>query len=96
MTFLRLNYNKLSDDGIPPNGFNVSSILDLQLSHNQLTKIPPINAHLEHLHLDHNRIKSKCVSSAIHQEVIFLKWLLNFRKYLLKEEIKNVPCVIGK
>ncbi|PKU46733.1 keratocan [Limosa lapponica baueri] len=58
VTFLRLNYNKLSDDGIPPNGFNVSSILDLQLSHNQLTKIPPINAHLEHLHLDHNRIKS--------------------------------------
>ncbi|XP_066835154.1 keratocan [Anser cygnoides] len=58
VTFLRLNYNKLSDDGIPPNGFNVSSILDLQLSHNQLTKIPPINARLEHLHLDHNRIKS--------------------------------------
>ncbi|XP_074757578.1 keratocan [Athene noctua] len=58
VTFLRLNYNKLSDDGIPPNGFNVSSILDLQLSHNQLTKIPPINAQLEHLHLDHNRIKS--------------------------------------
>ncbi|XP_039559738.1 podocan-like [Passer montanus] len=58
VTFLRLNYNKLSDDGIPPNGFNVSSILDLQLSHNQLTKIPPINAHLEHLHLDHNKIKS--------------------------------------
>ncbi|RMC03457.1 hypothetical protein DUI87_20656 [Hirundo rustica rustica] len=58
VTFLRLNYNKLSDNGIPPNGFNVSSILDLQLSHNQLTKIPPINAHLEHLHLDHNKIKS--------------------------------------
>ncbi|CAM4468260.1 keratocan [Lepidochelys kempii] len=58
VTFLRLNYNKLSDDGIPPNVFNVSSILDLQLSHNQLTKIPPFSAHLEHLHLDHNRIKS--------------------------------------
>ncbi|XP_039359552.1 keratocan [Mauremys reevesii] len=58
VTSLRLNYNKLSDDGIPPNVFNVSSILDLQLSHNQLTKIPLFNAHLEHLHLDHNRIKS--------------------------------------
>ncbi|XP_019370399.1 PREDICTED: keratocan [Crocodylus porosus] len=58
VTFLRLNYNKLSDDGIPPNVFNVSSILDLQLSYNQLTKIPPISAQLEHLHLDHNRIQN--------------------------------------
>ncbi|XP_038612899.1 keratocan [Tachyglossus aculeatus] len=58
VTFLRLNYNKLSDAGLPPNGFNVSSILDLQLSHNQLTKVPRISPHLEHLHLDHNKIKS--------------------------------------
>uniref|UniRef100_A0A8D0G6Q4 Keratocan n=1 Tax=Sphenodon punctatus TaxID=8508 RepID=A0A8D0G6Q4_SPHPU len=58
LTFLRLNNNKLSDEGLPPMVFNVSSILDLQLSHNQLTTIPFITAHLEHLHLDHNRIKS--------------------------------------
>ncbi|XP_016083437.1 keratocan [Ornithorhynchus anatinus] len=58
VTFLRLNYNKLSDAGLPPNGFNVSSILDLQLSHNQLTKVPRISPRLEHLHLDHNKIKS--------------------------------------
>ncbi|XP_020862074.1 keratocan [Phascolarctos cinereus] len=58
VAFLRLNYNKLTDAGLPTSGFDVSSILDLQLSHNRLTKVPRISAHLEHLHLDHNRIRS--------------------------------------
>ena len=37
-------------------------MLDLQLSHNQLTEVPIIPPGLEHLHLDHNKIKSKSVS----------------------------------
>lgn len=59
VAFLRLNHNKLGSGGVPKNVFNVSSILDLQLSHNQLTEVPLIPAGLEHLHLDHNKIKSK-------------------------------------
>uniref|UniRef100_A0A9J7Z1Z6 Keratocan n=2 Tax=Cyprinus carpio carpio TaxID=630221 RepID=A0A9J7Z1Z6_CYPCA len=55
---LRLNRNKLANGGIPKNVFNLSSILDLQLSHNLLTEIPVISSGLEHLHLDHNKIKS--------------------------------------
>ncbi|KAI7791876.1 keratocan isoform X1 [Triplophysa rosa] len=55
---LRLNRNKLANGGIPKTVFNVSSILDLQLSYNQLTDMPIISPGLEHLHLDHNRIKS--------------------------------------
>ncbi|MEE6480318.1 hypothetical protein FKM82_012533 [Ascaphus truei] len=62
LAFLRLNYNKLSDAGIPANVFNVSSLLDLQLSYNDLTYVPLVNAYLERLHLDHNKIKSKCIS----------------------------------
>lgn len=88
VTFLRLNYNKLSDDGIPPNGFNVSSILDLQLSHNQLTKIPPINAHLEHLHLDHNKIKSKYYQCETLQNHLHFKCLLNNKNGLCDKVIK--------
>ena len=60
MAFLRLNFNKLDNGGLPKNIFNLSSILDLQLSHNQLTEIPLFPLGLEHLHLDHNKIKSKC------------------------------------
>ncbi|KAG8439555.1 hypothetical protein GDO86_005667 [Hymenochirus boettgeri] len=58
VNFIRLNYNKLSNTGIPANVFNVSSILDLQLSHNKLTFMPHVNGHLERLHLDHNEIKN--------------------------------------
>lgn len=58
VAFLRLNNNKLGSGGIPKNVFNVSSIMDLQLSHNQLTEVPSIPSGLEHLYLDHNNIKS--------------------------------------
>ncbi|OCT87547.1 keratocan [Xenopus laevis] len=58
ITFIQLNYNKLSDTGVPDNVFNVSSILDLQLSYNELTSVPIVNGHLERLHLDHNKIKN--------------------------------------
>ncbi|KAM9467448.1 keratocan isoform 2-T2 [Clarias gariepinus] len=58
ITFLRLNHNKITNGGIPKNVFNISSILDLQLSYNQLTVIPQISSGLQHLHLDHNKIKS--------------------------------------
>ncbi|KAJ8387018.1 hypothetical protein AAFF_G00161950 [Aldrovandia affinis] len=58
VAFLRLNYNKLGNGGLPKNVFNLSNILDLQLSHNQLTEVPPFPLSLEHLHLDHNKIKS--------------------------------------
>lgn len=59
MAFLRLNNNKLGSSGVPRAVFNISSILDLQLSHNQLTEIPIIPSGLEHLYLDHNKITSK-------------------------------------
>ncbi|KAK7886130.1 hypothetical protein WMY93_025751 [Mugilogobius chulae] len=58
VTFIRLNYNKLASSGVPKDVFNVSSILDLQLSHNQLTEVPLIPSGLEHLYLDHNKIST--------------------------------------
>ncbi|XP_028255429.1 keratocan [Parambassis ranga] len=63
VAFLRLNHNKLGSSGVPNDVFNVSSILDLQLSHNQLTEVPLIPSGLEHLYLDHNKIKSVSGSS---------------------------------
>ncbi|KAM4583137.1 prolargin [Fundulus diaphanus] len=58
LAFVRLNYNQLSDKGVPKAVFNMSSLLDLQLAHNQLTVVPLFNNHLEHLHLNHNSIES--------------------------------------
>ena len=76
VTFLRLNHNKLGSSGVPQNVFNISSILDLQLSHNQLTEVPVISSALEHLLLDHNKIKSKSmihVSSKCIEESSFIR-----------------------
>lgn len=58
ISFLRLNRNKLVSGGFPNNVFNISSMLDLQLSYNKLTEVPVIPSGLEHLHLDHNKIKN--------------------------------------
>ncbi|KAM4588345.1 prolargin [Odontesthes bonariensis] len=58
LAFVRLNHNELSDKGVPKAVFNVSTLLDLQLAHNQLTAVPLFNTHLEHLHLNHNSIES--------------------------------------
>ncbi|XP_063308679.1 prolargin [Pelobates fuscus] len=57
LVFLRLNYNQLSEKGIPKSTFNISSLLVLQLSHNKLSVVPPINANLEHLYLNDNIIE---------------------------------------
>ncbi|XP_020341991.1 prolargin [Oncorhynchus kisutch] len=58
LAFVRLNYNQLSDKGVPKAVFNVSTLLDLHLAHNQLTSVPLFNPQLEHLHLNHNSIES--------------------------------------
>uniref|UniRef100_A0A8C7YAU7 Proline/arginine-rich end leucine-rich repeat protein n=1 Tax=Oryzias sinensis TaxID=183150 RepID=A0A8C7YAU7_9TELE len=58
LAFVRLNHNQLSDKGIPKSVFNLSSLMDLQLSHNQLSMVPRFNSHLQHLHLNHNSIES--------------------------------------
>uniref|UniRef100_A0A8C5P780 Osteomodulin n=1 Tax=Leptobrachium leishanense TaxID=445787 RepID=A0A8C5P780_9ANUR len=72
LAFLRLNYNQLSEKGIPKNTFNISSLLVLQLSHNKLSVVPPINAKLEHLYLNDNIIEStpspRCPVTLVHPQ----------------------------
>lgn len=77
LLFLRLNNNKLTSEGLPAKIFNISSLLDLQLSNNELTQIPAIGIHLEHLHLDNNRINSKSYpknSEKLFQRNNFISW----------------------
>ncbi|XP_006887950.1 PREDICTED: prolargin [Elephantulus edwardii] len=57
LAFIRLNYNKLSDRGLPKNSFNLSNLLVLHLSHNQISNVPAINNKLEHLYLNNNSIE---------------------------------------
>ncbi|EHB03724.1 Prolargin [Heterocephalus glaber] len=57
LAFIRLNYNKLSDRGLPKNSFNISNLLVLHLSHNKISSVPAISNRLEHLYLNNNSIE---------------------------------------
>lgn len=56
LQYLRISHNKLVDSGIPSGVFNVSSLVELDLSFNKLQSIPEINEQLEQLYLQANEI----------------------------------------
>lgn len=57
LQFLRLSHNELVDSGIAGNAFNVSSLLELDLSYNKLKNIPTVNENLENYYLEVNQIE---------------------------------------
>ncbi|XP_066490098.1 lumican [Tiliqua scincoides] len=63
LQYLRLSHNKLTDAGIPGNVFNISTLVELDLSYNQLKSIPTVNEHLENYYLQVNEINKFSVSS---------------------------------
>lgn len=63
LLYVRLSHNSLTNNGLATNTFNSSSLLELDLSYNQLQKIPPVNTNLENLYLQGNRINEFSISS---------------------------------
>ncbi|XP_049639689.1 lumican [Suncus etruscus] len=63
LQFLRLSHNELADSGISGNAFNVSSLLELDLSYNKLKNIPAVNENLENYYLEVNQIEKFEVKS---------------------------------
>lgn len=57
LRFVRLAHNKLTDKGLPAHVFNVSTLVELDLSFNKLEKIPVVSSNLENLYLQVNKIK---------------------------------------
>lgn len=57
LQYVRFSHNKITDNGIPFNAFNTTGLLELDLSHNSLEKIPTISTNLENLYLQGNHIK---------------------------------------
>ncbi|XP_034528880.1 lumican [Notolabrus celidotus] len=56
LKYLRVSNNKLVDSGLPAGVFNVTSLVELDLSFNKLQSIPEINEQLEQLYLQANEI----------------------------------------
>ncbi|XP_036376223.1 lumican-like [Megalops cyprinoides] len=63
LQYLRISHNKLQDSGIPAGVFNVSSLIELDLSFNRLQTIPEVHENLENLYLQVNLIKKFDVGS---------------------------------
>nr|XP_043894870.1 fibromodulin-like [Solea senegalensis] len=57
LQFVRLAHNKLTDKGLPSSVFNVSTLIELDLSFNKLEKIPVVSRNLQNLYLQANEIK---------------------------------------
>ncbi|XP_056157769.1 LOW QUALITY PROTEIN: fibromodulin a [Lampris incognitus] len=63
LQYVRMAHNQLTDKGIPPNTFNVSGLVELDLSFNKLERIPPVSTALQHLYLQANQIKEFTMGS---------------------------------
>ncbi|KAJ8260397.1 hypothetical protein GJAV_G00181650 [Gymnothorax javanicus] len=63
LQYVRIGHNQLTNRGIPPNTFNNSALVELDLSYNKLERIPPVNTNLEHLYLQANQIKEFSLGS---------------------------------
>lgn len=63
LRYLRVGHNKLSNEGLDPNAFNLTSLVELDLSYNQLTEIPLIPTTLQYLYMEVNHIQEFNVSS---------------------------------
>ena len=59
LRYLRLGRNRLRDGGVDPAAFNLSSLVELDLSYNQLTQIPVVPTTLQYLYLEANQISGK-------------------------------------
>ncbi|XP_075966946.1 fibromodulin a [Anarhichas minor] len=63
LQYVRMAHNQLTDKGIPANTFNVTGLVELDLSYNKLERIPPVSTTLQHLYLQANQIKEFTLGS---------------------------------
>uniref|UniRef100_A0A3B4GNM2 Fibromodulin n=1 Tax=Pundamilia nyererei TaxID=303518 RepID=A0A3B4GNM2_9CICH len=63
LQYFRMSHNLLTNKGIPANTFNVSGLVELDLSFNKLERIPSVSTTLQYLYLQANQIKEFTVGS---------------------------------
>ncbi|XP_049589094.1 fibromodulin a isoform X2 [Syngnathus scovelli] len=63
LQYLRLAHNQLTDKDLPSNIFNVTGLVELDLSFNRLERIPLVSTTLQHLYLQANHIKEFTLGS---------------------------------
>lgn len=79
LKYLRLSHCGLQSHGVPPQVFNFSSLVELDLSYNKLTTIPTVPTTLQYLYLEANKIQGEvhtytnktCTYTQTHDAVTF-------------------------
>lgn len=59
LKYLRLSRCGLQSSGLRPQTFNLSSLVELDLSYNKLTAVPTVPTSLQYLYLEANEIKGE-------------------------------------
>lgn len=59
LQYLRLSHCSLQSDSIHPQAFNISSLMELDLSYNKLTVVPTVPMTLQYLYLEANEIQGE-------------------------------------
>lgn len=78
LCYLRLRNNRLNNEGLGPGVFNVTSLVELDLSFNQLTEIPVVPITLQYLFLEVNHITGEIIDYKlkIHERFFtLLSWI---------------------
>ncbi|MEQ2307421.1 hypothetical protein AMECASPLE_018036 [Ameca splendens] len=63
LQYVRMSHNQLTNKGIPSDTFNVTGLVELDLSYNKLERIPTVSTTLQHLYLQANQIKEFTLGS---------------------------------
>ncbi|XP_063811352.1 fibromodulin [Pseudophryne corroboree] len=63
LQYVRISHNKLTSEAVSGSTFNTSSLVELDLSYNQLHRIPSVNNRLQHLYLQGNQIAEFSIKS---------------------------------
>ncbi|XP_077386394.1 lumican [Festucalex cinctus] len=63
LKYLRLSHCLLNSGNIHPHAFNLSTLVELDLSYNRFTSIPTVHTALQHLYLEANEIQEFNVTS---------------------------------
>ncbi|XP_073416854.1 fibromodulin [Dendrobates tinctorius] len=92
LQYVRISHNQLTSDGLPGTTFNMSSLVELDLSYNQLHRIPPVNTNLQHLYLQGNQIAEFTVKSfCTHVDITTFSRLQILRLDGNEIESNNIP-----
>lgn len=75
LKYLRLSRCGLQSRGLRPQVFNLSSLVELDLSYNKLAAVPTVPTSLQYLYLEANEIKGEVLKFSSHLNTILMRYV---------------------